>query len=70
METINNKNVNILEQVSLYNSEDLDEYLINLKNLFTEQNKLNNILKNKNISENISFITNFLEQNKNQIFII
>lgn len=69
METINNKNINIniLDQLTLYNSDELDVQLIKYKHLLNEQNKLNDALKNQNVEDNISFINNFISQNHNQI---
>jgi len=67
METINNTNSNILDQLVSYNSEDLDEYIISLNQTLNEQNNLNNILKNKNHNDNIEYINNFISRNKNQI---
>ena len=67
MDSLNVTKSNILEQLASYNSSDLDNNLINLNNILAEQTKLNDVLKNKNHDENISYVTNFISRNKNQI---
>lgn len=67
MDSLNTTNSNILQQLASYNSEGVDEYLSNLNNVFGEQTKLNEVLKNKNHDENIASVQNFISRNKNQI---
>jgi hypothetical protein len=67
MDSINTVKPNILEQLASYNSDNLDDYLSTLNNVLLEQTKLNNILKQKNHDENISYVEDFISINKNQI---
>jgi hypothetical protein len=67
MDSFNANKINILEQLAAYNSDNLDDYLINLNNTLSEQKQLNEILKNKNHTENITYVENFISRNKNQI---
>lgn len=67
MDSLNTTKSNILDQLASYNSENLDDYLSSLNNIFVEQTNLNDILKNKNHNENIEYVHNFISRNKNQI---
>jgi hypothetical protein len=67
MDSLNNTKSNILEQLASYNSNNLDNYLFDLKNVLSEQTNLNEILKNKNHDENIDYVKNFISINKSQI---
>lgn len=67
MDSLNITKSNILEQLASYNSEGLDDYLSNLNNVLVEQTKLNEVLKNKNHDENITYVHNFISRNQNQI---
>jgi hypothetical protein len=67
MDSLNTTTPNILEQLASYNSAGLDEYLANLNTVLVEQTNLNEVLKNKNHDENITYVQNFISRNKNQI---
>jgi len=67
MDLVNKNNATILEQLSSYNFDDTEEYLISLKNTYKDLEGLNNILKNKDFNENISYVKSFISQNKESI---
>ena len=67
MENINKNSAVILEQLAGYNSNDTDEYLITLKKTLEELKELNLVLKNKDFTENITYVNNFISQNKEQV---
>ncbi len=67
MDLVNKNNATILEQLSSYNFDDTEEYLISLKNTYKDLEGLNNILKNKDYNDNISYVKDFISQNKQSI---
>lgn len=67
MEQLNGPKANILDQLASYNSSNLDSYVANLNNTLKEQQDLNNVLKTKDHDENIKYVTDFIDINKNQI---
>jgi len=67
MDSINTNNPNILDQLTSYNSADLDSYLSQLNIVLSDQSQLNSALKDKNHDDNITYVQNFISRNKNQI---
>ena len=67
MENINKNSAVILEQLAGYKQNDTDEYLITLKKTLEELKELNLVLKNKDFTENITYVNNFISQNKEQV---
>tara|TARA_B100000424_G_scaffold265480_1_gene255171 strand:+ start:579 stop:983 length:405 start_codon:yes stop_codon:yes gene_type:complete len=58
---------NIIDQISSYNSNDLENYIYNLNNQLKEQLTINKLLKSEDYKKNISDITNFIERNESEI---
>jgi hypothetical protein len=67
MEKLNDPPPNVLDQLASYNSTNLDNYILKLKNTLKEQGDLNTVLSTKDHDENIKYVTDFIEINKNQI---
>lgn len=67
MEEMNTNNSNIINQLASYNSSDLENYIYNLKNIYSEQETLNKVLNENEVAENIEYINNFLLRNKDNI---
>ena len=67
MDLVNKNNATILEQLSSYNFDDTEEYLLSLKETFSDLKELNNILKNKDYNDNITYVKDFIAQNKNSV---
>ena len=67
MDLVNKNNATILEQLSSYNFNDTEEYLLSLKETFSDLKELNSILKNKDYNDNISYVKDFIAQNKNSL---
>ena len=67
MDLVNKNNATILEQLSSYNFDDTEEYLLSLKETFSDLKELNNILKNKDYNDNINYVKDFIAQNKNSV---
>jgi len=58
---------NIIDQISSYNSNNLENYIYNLNNQLKEQLTINKLLKSEDYKKNISDITNFIERNESEI---
>ena len=67
MDLVNKNNATILEQLSSYNFDDTEEYLLSIKETFSDLKELNNILKNKDYNDNINYVKDFIAQNKNSV---
>lgn len=67
MDIINKNNASILEQLSNYNYDDIEEYIISLNSTLNNFKELNNILKNKDYKDNINYVNNFLAKNNKSI---
>ena len=67
MDLVNKNNATILEQLSSYNFNDTEENLLSLKETFSDLKELNSILKNKDYNDNISYVKDFIAQNKNSL---
>lgn len=67
MDLVNKNNATILEQLSSYNFNDTEEYLLSLKETFSNLKELNSILKNKDYNDNINYVKDFIAQNKNSV---
>tara|TARA_Y100000768_G_scaffold381229_1_gene359580 strand:+ start:679 stop:1083 length:405 start_codon:yes stop_codon:yes gene_type:complete len=58
---------NIIDQISSYNSNDLENYIYNLNNQLKEQLTINKLLKSEDYKKNINEINNFIERNESEI---
>ena len=67
MDLVNKNNATILEQLSSYNFDDTEEYLLSLKETFSDLKELNSILKNKDYNDNINYVKDFIAQNNNSV---
>lgn len=67
MDLVNKNNATILEQLSSYNFNDTEEYLLSLKETFSDLKELNSILKNKDYNDNINYVKDFIAQNNNSV---
>lgn len=58
---------NIIDQISSYNSNDLENYIYNLNSQLKEQIAINKLLKSEDFKKNINEINNFIERNEPEI---
>ena len=58
---------NIIDQISSYNSNDLENYIYNLNIQLKEQIAINKLLKSEDFKKNINEINNFIERNEAEI---
>lgn len=67
IDQIANTTTDIMNQISSYSQEDVDNYTILLKTELDTQKKLNNALQENGYEDNISSINKFIDNNENNI---
>jgi uncharacterized protein YjcR len=58
---------NIIDQISSYNSNDLENYIYNLNTQLKQQITINKLLKSEDYKKNINEINNFIDRNEPEI---
>lgn len=67
IDQIANTTTDIMNQISSYSQEDVDNYTTLLKTELDTQKKLNNALQENGYEDNISSINKFIDNNENNI---
>jgi len=67
MNAMNTPSIDILDQIAAYSQAETENFYYKLKEDYTAQLKLNNILKKNNYDENIKSIDNFIARNTTEV---
>tara|TARA_B100000524_G_scaffold98904_1_gene47249 strand:- start:35 stop:457 length:423 start_codon:yes stop_codon:yes gene_type:complete len=67
MDEINKKKTDIMDQIASYSQYEIENFYYMLKDEFESQEKLNKVLKEKNINDNLESVRNFVSRNSNEI---
>jgi predicted nucleic acid-binding Zn-ribbon protein len=67
MDNINKPKVDIMDQIASYSQQEIENFYYMLKEEHESQEKLNKVLKEKNIDDNLDSVRNFIARNSSDI---
>jgi len=67
MDNINKPKVDIMDQIASYSQQEIENFYYMLKEEHESQEKLNKVLKEKNIDDNLDSVKNFIARNSSDI---
>ena len=67
MDDINRPKTDIMDQIASYSQQEIENFYYMLKDEHESQEKLNKVLKEKNIDDNLKGVKNFVARNSSEI---
>ena len=67
MDDINKPKTDIMDQIASYSQQEIENFYYMLKDEHESQEKLNKVLKEKNIDDNLKSVKNFVARNSSEI---
>ena len=67
MDNINRPKTDIMDQIASYSQQEIENFYYMLKDEHESQEKLNKVLKEKNIDDNLKSVKNFVARNSSEI---
>ena len=67
MDDINKPKADIMDQIASYSQQEIENFYYMLKDEFESQEKLNKVLKEKNIDDNLESVKKFIARNSSEI---
>ena len=67
MDDINKPKIDIMDQIASYSQQEIENFYYMLKDEHESQEKLNKVLKEKNIDDNLKSVKNFVARNSSEI---
>ena len=67
MDDINKPKTDIMDQIASYSQQEIENFYYMLKEEHESQEKLNKVLKEKNIDDNLDSVKNFIARNSSDI---
>ena len=67
MDNINKPKVDIMDQIASYSQQEIENFYYMLKEEHESQEKLNKVLKEKNIDDNLDSVRNLIARNSSDI---
>tara|TARA_E500000178_G_C16852855_1_gene675990 strand:+ start:169 stop:561 length:393 start_codon:yes stop_codon:yes gene_type:complete len=67
MDDINKPKTDIMDQIASYSQQEIENFYYMLKDEHESQEKLNKVLKGKNIDDNLKSVKNFVARNSSEI---